>query len=126
MQLGGSRFFDCYIPALGCDVRIHTGGWAIGCCSPCTPGCPAEAMGAAAVVCITAVRPIGQASWLPRHHFLIKPLFLFAGHALKPCVAHPETLPVLQMRCFGVAPPLWMPAGSLRTSESPGLQCVEG
>lgn len=24
MQLGGSRFFDCYIPALGCDVRIHT------------------------------------------------------------------------------------------------------
>ena len=27
MQLGGSRFFDCYIPALGCDVRIHTGGW---------------------------------------------------------------------------------------------------
>lgn len=25
MQLGGSRFFDCYIPALGCDVRIHTG-----------------------------------------------------------------------------------------------------
>lgn len=26
MQLGGSRFFDCYIPALGCDVRIHAGG----------------------------------------------------------------------------------------------------
>lgn len=25
MQLGGSRFFDAYIPALGCDVRIHTG-----------------------------------------------------------------------------------------------------
>ena len=24
MQLGGSRFLDCYIPALGCDVRIHT------------------------------------------------------------------------------------------------------
>lgn len=24
MQLGGSRFFDCYVPALGCDVRIHT------------------------------------------------------------------------------------------------------
>jgi hypothetical protein len=24
MQLGGSRFFDAYIPALGCDVRIHT------------------------------------------------------------------------------------------------------
>ena len=24
MQLGGSRFFDCYIPALGCDVRVHT------------------------------------------------------------------------------------------------------
>ena len=24
MQLGGARFFDCYIPALGCDVRIHT------------------------------------------------------------------------------------------------------
>ncbi len=24
MQLGGARFFDAYIPALGCDVRIHT------------------------------------------------------------------------------------------------------
>lgn len=24
MQLGGSRFLDAYIPALGCDVRIHT------------------------------------------------------------------------------------------------------
>eukprot|EP00887_Chlorella_sp_A99_P000156 scaffold16.g156.t1 len=24
MQLGGSRFFDCYIPVFGCDVRVHT------------------------------------------------------------------------------------------------------
>ena len=24
MQLGGSRFVDVYIPALGCDVRVHT------------------------------------------------------------------------------------------------------
>ena len=24
MALGGSRFFDVYIPALGTDVRVHT------------------------------------------------------------------------------------------------------
>lgn len=30
MQLGGSRFFDCYIPTLGCDVRIHTDALLVG------------------------------------------------------------------------------------------------
>lgn len=104
MQLGGSRFFDCYIPALGCDVRIHTGGLLLVSC--------AQALGARVLHAQEdgGVEVLGVGGNLSR------------VMALNPAQCPP--FPPAQMRCCVAVPPRWTHAGNPRTSEPVGAGLV--